>query len=256
MDLDAAPRRSIGTFNETALHAQLKAWYASEPGDRTEVPLEGRQIDVVRGELLIEVQTGSFGSIRAKLEDLLDRHPVRLVHPVPAERWVVRQGPDGQLLGRRRSPRRGRVEDAFAELVRLPRLFLRPNFSFEVLLVRDEELRARTGRAWRNRGWVVQERRLLAVLDRRRLTSANLLDLLPPGLPDLFTTADLARGLGVDRTVAQQMAYCLREARAIEARERGRSGWLYARSGTAPSDPCPSATAIPSEVRPLLEARA
>lgn len=202
----------IGTYNETALHAQLKAWFASGPGDRTEVPLDGRRIDVVQGDLLVEIQTGNFGSIRSKLEDLLERHPVRLVHPVSAERWIVRQGPDGQTLGRRRSTRRGRLEDAFAELVRLPRLFLRPSFSFEVLLVRDEEERVRAGRAWRNRGWVVHGRRLLGVLERRLFQRADLLGLLPPGLTDPFTTADLALGLGVQRCAAQQLAYVLHAA--------------------------------------------
>lgn len=233
MPLAAAPR-SIGTLNEAPLHAGLKAWYAA-PGDRLEVPLEGRVIDLVRGDLLVEVQTASFGSIRAKLEQLLERHPVRLVHPVAAERWIVRQDADGRVLGRRRSPCRGRVEDAFDELVSLPRLFLREGFSFEVLLVEEEEVRTHTGRSWRNRGWVVHERRLVSVLERRLLRRADLLGLLPAGLPEPFTTADLAAGLRVPRGLAQKMAYCLREARVIEARGRGGSGWRYVRSGPAPS---------------------
>lgn len=225
---------AIGTQNEAPLHASLKAWYA-EPGDQVEVPLRGRQIDLVRGPLLIEIQTGSFGALRDKLEQLLAHHPVRVVHPVLAEKWVVRVDADGRELGRRRSPRRGRLEDAFRELVSLPRLFLRPNFSCELLLVAAEELRRHEpGRAWRRKGWVVQERRLLAVQGRRLLQGPNdLRRLLPAGLPRPFTTADLAAALGIERDLAQKLAYCLREAQVLTATGRTRAGWLYAPAAPA-----------------------
>lgn len=233
----AGPAARIGTLNEAPLHADLKAWYA-EPGDRLEVPLEGRHIDLVRGELLVEIQTRGFSALRAKLSELLARHPVRLVHPIAAEKWIVRVDGEGRVLGRRRSPRRGRLEDVFGELVSLPRLLLRPNFSCEVLLVQEEEVRRhapgpeappwRSRRAWRRKGWVVVERRLVAVLERRLLRGpSDLLQLLPSDLPSPFTTADLATRLEVTRDLAQKMAYCLREVGAIETRARGRAGCLY-----------------------------
>jgi hypothetical protein len=46
----------IGQLNEKALHASLKQWYA-RPGDRFEVAVGGFVIDIVRAELLIEIQT-------------------------------------------------------------------------------------------------------------------------------------------------------------------------------------------------------
>jgi hypothetical protein len=56
----------IGLLNEKPLHASLKQWYA-RPGDRFEVPVDGFVIDIVRGRLLIEIQTRNFASTRAKL---------------------------------------------------------------------------------------------------------------------------------------------------------------------------------------------
>ena len=71
-------------------------------------------------------------------------------------------------------------------------------------------------RGWRRRGWVVQERRLLDVRERRLFTSsADLCALLPETLDDGFDTADLAEHLHVRRRLAQQMAYCLRECGAL-----------------------------------------
>ena len=210
---------AISTLNEKPLHAALKEWYAL-PGDRFEVPVDGSLIDIVRGDLLIEIQTRGFGALRRKLQKLTASHRVRLVHPIAQEKWIVRESPDGRKqLGRRRSSRRGTVEHLFSELVRIPALMAHPNFSLELLMVSEEEVRRKDGgRHWRRRGWATHERRLIDVLDRWIFeTPDDLGDLLPPGLPDPFTTADLAAALGHPRSLAQQMTYCLRAMGTIES---------------------------------------
>ncbi len=81
---------------------------------------------------------------------------------------------------------------------------------------------------WRRKGWLTHERRLLAVLDQHTLTSsADLRALLPDGLPDPFTTADVAEATGQPRRLAQQIAYCLRESGAVEAVGKRGNAWLY-----------------------------
>jgi hypothetical protein len=210
---------AIGTLNEGPLHAALKDWYA-ERGDRFEVPVDGRHVDIVRGELLIEIQTGSFSSLRTKLARLLDEHAVRLVHPIPREKWIVRvEGDERRVLGRRKSPSRGKVVDAFAEMVSLAKLLAHPNLSVEILLTQEEEVRRlEPGRARRRKGWVILERRLVDVVERHRFGDVGDYGrLLPARLPAEFTTADLAEGLGVSRDLAQKMAYALREAAVIRA---------------------------------------
>ena len=52
-DRTSASETGIGVLNERSLHASLKEWYA-EPGDATEVKVDGYVIDLVRGERLIE----------------------------------------------------------------------------------------------------------------------------------------------------------------------------------------------------------
>ena len=207
----------VGTLGEKPLHAALKRWYAA-PGDLVEHPVDGFVIDLVRGEQLIEIQTRSFSSMKRKATTLLDRdHAIHVVHPVACETVLVKVDEDGAIT-RRRSPKRGGVVDLFAELVSLASLLTRPALTFEVVLVRQEELRTFDAtRAWRRRGWVVEERRLVEVLDRVPLGSPDdLAALLPAGLPDEFTTADLAEALGRPRRLAQQMAYCLRHAGVVQ----------------------------------------
>jgi hypothetical protein len=205
-------------MSEKPLHFAVKQWYA-EPGDQFEVPVEGFVIDIVRGSLLIEVQTRSFSSIRPKLADLLARHPVRLVHPIAQEKWIIKLGDDGKSrLSRRKSPKRGAWEHLFEELVSFPRLLAEPGFSLEVLLTQEEEVRRHDGsRAWRRRGWVIQERRLLRVLERRLfVTPEDLAAFVPSELEEPFTTSDLAETLARPRRLAQRMAYCLREVGVLE----------------------------------------
>ena len=97
----------IGLINEKPLHASLKQWYA-RPGDRFEVPVDRFVVDIVRDNLLIEIQTRNFASINAKLSELTRSYEVRLVYPVVQEKWIVRC--DGV---RRKSPKRGQLEDLF-----------------------------------------------------------------------------------------------------------------------------------------------
>ncbi|MFW5772811.1 MAG: hypothetical protein ACOCZH_05745 [Phototrophicaceae bacterium] len=219
----------INTYREGALHLALKRWYA-RPGDRLEADVEGCVVDLVRDDLLVEIQTGSFAALKPKLARLLPVYRVRIVHPVPAERWIVKLDAAGKsVVSRRRSPMRGHVTHLFRHLIYLGDFMLHPNLSYEVLLVRDEEIRRDDGRgSWRRKGWSIQDRRLLDVLDAVSLeTAADFRGLLPGDLPQPFTTADLASGLKQRRAVAQKMAYCLRHMAIIEIVDRQRDGYRY-----------------------------
>ncbi|MBN1484353.1 MAG: hypothetical protein JXA37_06485 [Chloroflexia bacterium] len=213
------------------MHAALKAWYAQE-GDRLEVAVDGYLIDIVRGDLLIEIQTGNLGKLKRKLKQLTAQHRLRLVHPIAREKWIVKVDAEGKTIGRRKSPKRGELAHLFQELVYLPRLLAWPNFSLEILLIQEEELRRHEpGRAWRRRGWVTQEHRLLQVLRRQLFERpADLLDLLPPDLPEPFSTADLAAGLGLPRRLAQRMAYCLRNMGLVQVVGKEGRSVLYSTS--------------------------
>ena len=214
----------VGTLREKPLHAALKRWCA-EPGDRFEIAVDGFVIDVVREGLLIEVQTSSFAKVRRKLSTLLEAgHAVRIVYPIAEEKVIVRIDDHGEIVGRRRSPKRGIPQDLFAELVSLPTMIDEPGMELELVMVREEEIRThQPGKAWRRKGWVVEERHLIDVASTHRFSSSDdLADLLPGSLPDVFTTADLASELSRPKRLAQQMTYCLRHTgRIVQVGKRG-----------------------------------
>ena len=78
---------------------------------------------------------------------------------------------------------------------------------------------------------MIHERRLVQVVGQRRFEGpADLAALLPPNLPDPFTTADLAQALSQTRRLSQQTAYCLREMGAIAQVGKQGNALLYTRA--------------------------
>lgn len=222
---------AINVFNEQPLHAALKRWYAGDDG-AMEVSLDGYIVDVVRDDLLIEIQTGNFSSIKRKLYDLTGSHTVVLAFPIPQETWLVKRAEDGvSELERRKSPKRGTLLELYPELVSFPDLLQRETFSLEVVFTREEEVRHRDARrGWRRHGWVIDERRLLDVVTCRRFDHpSDFAGVLPGVLPERFTTSDLAKALGRSRRLAQKMAYCLREMGVIVDVGRRQRSILYER---------------------------
>ena len=219
-----AEESGINTENERSLHAAIKRWYA-QPGDRLEAMVDGYIVDIVRGDTLIEVQTGGFASIRRKLERLVENHPVRLVYPIPQQRWIVKLDPvTGQRVSRRKSPKRGKLTDLFGELVRIPHLMTEANFQLEVLLVQEEQIRCADGRgSWRRKGVSIVDRELIGVLEQATYSSKeDLLRLLPEDLAERFTNRDLAAGKKMRIAQARRMTYSLRKMGAL--RHVGRRG--------------------------------
>ena len=231
-----AARPHVGTLGEKPLHAALKRWYA-EDDDRIEEPVDGFVIDLVRDGVLVEIQTRGFSSMKPKLATLLDRHAVRLVHPIAVEKWIVKLDEAGEVTSRRKSPKRGAAVDLFGELVSFPELIAHAGLTLEVLLIREEEVRRFDGtKGWRRGGWVVDERRLLEVVERLVVDSpAALAALLPGEVPREFTTAELADALGRHRRLAQQMTYCLRRVGIIDMAGKDGNAIVYSRTDQFPS---------------------
>ncbi len=218
----------IGTLQERSLHAAIKQLYEGS-GTQVEVAVDGYFVDVVKDGLFIEIQTRSFAAIKGKLLALMKNHAMRLVYPIAVEKWIVRQSTDGETeLGRRRSPRRLGYADVFEELVSIPTFFLHRNFSLEVILIREEEIRRQDGKgSWRRKGWSSIDRRLLDIVDRRLYRQpSDFLHLIPDSLQRPFTASQLAEAAGISKRMAQKMAYCLRKMEMLNVVGKERNALL------------------------------
>jgi hypothetical protein len=214
----------IGVLREGPLHRDLKALLAA-PGDAFEVKVDGYVIDLVRaGGELVEIQTGGFSPLRAKLDALLDRHRVRIVHPIPAKRRIIRVDDDGLVLSTKASPKKPTAAAIFEGLVSFPTLLSHPNLTIEILLCSEDHIRkpapVRGRRYLRDPG----ERRLTEVVERIELATAADVAGLLPALESPFTTKELAKAMRVPLPLAQKAAHCLRALDVLEpAGMRGRA---------------------------------
>ncbi|MCW5876049.1 MAG: hypothetical protein KIS85_04115 [Anaerolineales bacterium] len=207
----------IGTLREQGLHAALKQ-HLAQAGDRFEQEVDGYQVDILRGDLLIEIQTGNFSALRRKLAALLEEHHVLLVYPIAQSKWILRQDNDGRQVARRKSPKRGRVEDIFEQLLYIPAITAHPNFAFKAVLTEQEEVWRDDGAgSWRRKHWSITERRLLEVVAEHDFTDVgDYLRLLPPGLGTPFTHKQLAEALGATVRQSTRISYCLRKMGLLE----------------------------------------
>jgi len=220
---------------ETSLHRALKDQYGSGSGGRSEVTLKGFRIDAVDGAgLLVEIQSGPLGPLRAKLGRLLPEHRVRVVKPVVLERRVVtRARTDGPNLSARRSPKRGAVVDLFEDLVGLARILPDPNLDIEVLPVSIDEIRVSRRR---RPGYRIVDRHLVEILGKLSIERpADLWKLLPQShdWAEPFTTADIARRIDRPLWLAQRVAYCLRLSEAAQVVGKRGNHRLYVSVPTA-----------------------
>ncbi len=210
-------------MTEYSLHSEIKEWYMVSE-DEVEVKVDDFIVDVLRDRLLIEIQTGNFSAIKKKLIKLLLNNQVRLVYPIAKLKWIVHVSKSGEFIRRRKSPKKGKIIDLFYELVHTPSLIEDRNFSLEVLLIEEEEIRCDDGRgSWRRRGFSVKDRKLLNVFDRIVFEdSHDFQKFLPKELGRYFTNKVLALKLGISVGLAQKITYCLRKMGAISiAGKRG-----------------------------------
>jgi hypothetical protein len=86
---------AIGMLDEGLLHAQLRDWYCRS-GDELEQAVGGFVVDLVRGDLLVEIQAGGFAPLRRKLDLLAAEHRVRspllVREPRIRTSWISRAG--------------------------------------------------------------------------------------------------------------------------------------------------------------------
>lgn len=220
----------IGTLGEKRMHVVIKR-FLCEDTDCHEVGVEGTRYvsDVRIGNDIYEVQTGSFYPMRKKIAYYLENTDctVTVVHPIAVEKWVAwYDGKTGEMLPRKRSPRKGRAEELLPELTCLIPCLQNPRLRFRLLMIEAEDIRVLSNRRGdRKRGAVKYERIPLSLLDELDFcTPDDFARFLPDVLPTPFTAKDFARATGIRGRDTYFSIYVLEALGLITADEKiGRS---------------------------------
>jgi FtsZ-binding cell division protein ZapB len=219
----------IGILNETTLHADLK-WLLSESRDQLEKRVENYIIDIVRDDLLIEIQTSNFANIRKKLEKLLKKYKIRLVHPIIRDKWISNLDSQvSKVIRRRLSPKHSSYIDIFEELIRIPHIVSHPNFTIELLLVQIEEIREKNNQAsWRRKGWSIYDKKLVKIVERKQFKNPHdFLCFIPKSLETPFTNLELARSIKKPIRLVRKMSYCLRKMGMLKVVGKRGNAYLF-----------------------------
>lgn len=218
----------IGTLLERSMHLSLKQRMAFH-GDLIEQVVDEYVIDIVRGDLLIEIQTKSFSKIKNKLTHLLDQHRVLLLHPIPIKKFIVKSDENGEFINRRKSPKTGRIEDFFREAVYIPDLLINPNLSVKILMVNIDEYWVNDKKgSWRRQYWSIVDKKVTGVIKEMDFYGyEDYLHLLPQNIKQPFTNKDLASKLGISNSLAGKMSYTLRKMGILNLVGKSANSFLF-----------------------------
>jgi hypothetical protein len=214
-------------MTETSLHSILKDWY-SLANDKVEVKVDGFVVDIVRDDLLIEIQTKNFYAIKKKLWSLVKNHNIRLVHPIAKRKWIIRELYNN-VISRRKSPKKGQLIDLFDELIRIPHIIAEDNFSLEILMIEEEEVRINDRKgSWRRRGESVLDRKLLEVISRIEFKNkTDFLRFIPDSLKEPFSNKTLAKEASIPIRKSRKITYCLKKMNVIREIGKNRNELLF-----------------------------
>ncbi len=218
--------QGVGTLGEKTLHAVLKRMI--EPDlSRHEVKLGRYAADVLNEQGVFEIQTRNLHKLKPKLAALLPYYPVTVVVPVIETKWLLVMDPEtGELLDRRKSPKRGKAAALLPELAYLKPLLQDPNLSFLLVRLEGEELRRPTGKP--RHPMTPLEFAPIRFLGAVRLkTRSDYAALLPAGLPADFSARELARALGLPAGQGSAAANVLCFMGAIRQTGRRKNAYLY-----------------------------
>ena len=183
----------FGTLNERTLHSAVKAYIEPDRAFR-EVAFGGFIADILRDGAITEVQTGSVTPLVKKLLRLPPEVPVTIALPIVREKTICMIDENGELISRRRSPKKSSFAESFYQLPRLLPLAGRDQLWLRLILLDADEYRStlpvqRIGRRDCRRIDRIPTR----IVEDRTLAFPGELAGLLPGLPPVFTREELKR---------------------------------------------------------------
>jgi hypothetical protein len=221
--------KSIGVLNEKSVHSLIKHYIEPDTSCH-EVRLDSFIVDILREDGVYEIQSRHFYLLRNKLINLLKSYKVTVVYPVVRTKWIVWVNDEsGEVMKRRKSPKKGLPCHILSELYGIRDLLQHENLSFAVVSLDAEEYRREVGEKQKKpSGKKVMSRRYRKGQDRLDCvplkwvdmlnfggTRAHGLSQLMPELADEFTSLEFGRAGGFPQKTVHKAMKVLSEAGII-----------------------------------------
>ncbi len=200
-------------LNESKLHHSLKILYQEIYEGKTEEKQDGYIYDIVtKNGNIIEIQTKNLSKLLPKILTTIENgHNIKVVHPIPLIRRIELKDEKGNIISKRKSPKKASIYSVFRELTGIYPVITNPHFSLELVEIEMTEERIRTpepvqtknGRRRYRRNWLKTGKRLDSIINTKRFSKTeDYLKLLPP-LPENFCAKDLKEALKNKKEIPQ-----------------------------------------------------
>ncbi|MDO4563702.1 MAG: hypothetical protein Q4C12_07695 [Clostridia bacterium] len=217
-------RTGIGTQKERALHKVLKRYF--EPDEAFHEQKIGRFVaDIAKNGKITEIQTRSFNTLRTKLEAFLPQYEVTLVYPIAHIKHLCWISEDGEVSKRRKSPKKGSIYDAAAELYKIKQFLTNPNLRICLVLIDLTEYRSLNG--WsrdKKKGSSRAERIPSDIVDEVYIDDYGI---FIPKIIQPFTSREFAQGAHINMKKAVVLLNILNHVGAVERVGKKGNCYLY-----------------------------
>lgn len=149
----------IGTLAEKQMHAVIKKFICDDE-TKHEVKIQGSHgyigstnetknrkfvADVLDGDTIYEIQTGSFRPLAEKIKWILDNttYNIVLVHPIPETLYVSYINEDGSITARKRSPASKKIASILSEIYYLHEMISNERLRIIGLMIEADSYKTR-----------------------------------------------------------------------------------------------------------------
>lgn len=219
----------IGTLGEKTVHSTLKQYLSGDLLNQ-EIKIGSYFADVCVDGHIFEIQTRQFGNLRDKLAFFLPDHKVTVVYPVTYINYLRWIDPvSGEISPPKKSTKRGNPLQVFAELYRIRPFLSDSNFSLKIVLLETEEYRLLDGYGKHKKAKATKcdKLPLSLVAEYDIEVPFDYMMLLPPDLPDTFTTKDFAKLTKIPLSLAQTTLLLLSELKLLQRIGKEGNSYLY-----------------------------
>ncbi len=216
---------SIGIYKEKRLHRILKRLVCDNPSAH-EVKIGSYVADVFDGDVITEIQTGSFYPIRKKLAYYLNdtEYSVTLIHPVIAEKRIVRIDKEsGEVIRSRRSPKRVGTGDIMREIAYLGDSVKNARLEIVVLYISADEYRYSEAVRYRREGRYDSELFPREIVKEERFCGVESYGFLLDGAPERFSAKEYGALFGMKGRALYGTLSLLCVLGLLEREKRGRA---------------------------------
>lgn len=221
--------KGIGTLSEKTVHAVLKNFYEPDE-DNHEVYVNGYYADILNRDGIIEIQTRQLNKLRDKLTVFLNEYKVKVVYPMPFDKYISWIDPEsGDISEKRKSPRHFSIYDAMVELYKIKSFLLNPNLSITIIMLDMEEYKLLNG--WsrdRKRGSVRHDRIPIGIRKVYELDCPeDYMQFIPETIDNGFTSADFAKAAGISRELASTVLMMLNHLSQVKRVGKKGNSFVY-----------------------------